>query len=310
MPSSEGPTLFKPNKGKGRESPLLTLLQDQSRVKLVKQGAEAKVYKVTSLFEDIAGPLASTSSALPALAQPLLLKHRFSKSYRHATLDAQLTKTRIAHESKCLLRCLKSGRVDVPKVKAIDAANGIIVLEWIDGPGSLREVLGGLPEEDELVEEHGPDSSSEDGDEIDEVTERLNALGLNEDAIMHAIGHSIGSMHCIDVIHGDLTTSNMLLRSPASVATATPSRDPRVVLIDFGLSYISTLPEDKAVDLYVLERALASTHPEPEDRRKEDRFIEKILAGYKEAVGEKDWVKIQRRLKDVRMRGRKRSMVG
>jgi len=32
------------------------------------------------------------------------------------------------------------------------------------------------------------------------------------------------------------------------------------VLIDFGLSVTSTLPEDKAVDLYVLERALLSMH--------------------------------------------------
>ena len=38
---------------------------------------------------------------------------------------------------------------------------------------------------------------------------------------------------------------------------------PRVqVLIDFGLSYNSTVPEDKAVDLYVLERAFSSAHAE------------------------------------------------
>jgi TP53 regulating kinase-like protein len=35
-------------------------------------------------------------------------------------------------------------------------------------------------------------------------------------------------------------------------------------MIDFGLSYISTLPEDKGVDLYVLERAFLSTHPNSE----------------------------------------------
>ena len=51
------------------------------------------------------------------------------------------------------------------------------------------------------------------------------------------------------MIH-DLTTSNMLLRD---------SED--IVLIDFGLSYISSLVEDKGVDLYVLERAFLSCHP-------------------------------------------------
>lgn len=34
------------------------------------------------------------------------------------------------------------------------------------------------------------------------------------------------------------------------------------VLIDFGLSYNSVIPEDKGVDLYVLERAFASAHAE------------------------------------------------
>lgn len=33
------------------------------------------------------------------------------------------------------------------------------------------------------------------------------------------------------------------------------------VAIDFGLGYTKPLAEDKAVDLYVLERAFVSTHP-------------------------------------------------
>ena len=65
------------------------------------------------------------------------------------------------------------------------------------------------------------------------------------------IGKQLAEMHSLDLIHGDLTTSNMLLRPNGSL-----------VWIDFGLSYISNLPEDKAVDLYVLERAISSTHPD------------------------------------------------
>lgn len=116
--------------------------------------------------------------------------------------------------------------------------------------------------------------------------------------IMTSIGESIGAMHSIDVIHGDLTTSNMLLRRASSSDTNSSSL-PSIALIDFGLSYVSTLVEDKAVDLYVLERALASTHPEDEFReRKEERYIEKILAAYAKKVGEKEWLKVERRLKD------------
>lgn len=52
------------------------------------------------------------------------------------------------------------------------------------------------------------------------------------------------------VIHGDLTTSNMIYK------------DDQIYLIDFGLSYVKTSIEDRAVDLYVLERAFISTHPQ------------------------------------------------
>ena len=37
----------------------------------------------------------------------ILLKHRFRKNYRHSTLDASLTKMRVAGEARALLRCLR-----------------------------------------------------------------------------------------------------------------------------------------------------------------------------------------------------------
>lgn len=124
---------------------------------------------------------------------------------------------------------------------------------------------------------------------------------------MASIGDSIAAMHSIDVIHGDLTTSNMLLRKANDASQATGGSSdislPSIALIDFGLSYVSTLVEDKAVDLYVLERALASTHPEDEMReRKEERYIEKILAAYAKRVGEKEWIRVERRLRDGELR--------
>lgn len=90
-------------------------------------------------------------------------------------------------------------------------------------------------------------------------------------------------------------------------------------MIDFGLSHHSTLVEDKAVDLYVLERAFASTHPDSEP------LFASILTAYANRIG-KDWDQIKKRLDEgktghakllgtemsfsVRLRGRKRSMVG
>lgn len=66
------------------------------------------------------------------------------------------------------------------------------------------------------------------------------------------LGKLVASLHATDLIHGDLTTSNILFRPDLSEA----------VLIDFGLSQVSGMVEEKAVDLYVLERAISSTHPE------------------------------------------------
>lgn len=75
------------------------------------------------------------------------------------------------------------------------------------------------------------------------------------------------------------------------------------VLIDFGLAYTSSLVEDKAVDLYVLERAFSSTHPASEP------LFASVLQAYAKRMG-KAWHPVSKRLDEVRLRGRKRSMVG
>lgn len=111
------------------------------------------------------------------------------------------------------------------------------------------------------------------------------------------VGQILAKMHDQDVIHGDLTTSNMLLR-----CSAVDIRQTDLVLIDFGLSYISALPEDKAVDLYVLEKAFLSTHPNTEV------LFRKLLEGY--TASSKKSPAVIKKLNEVRLRGRKRSMVG
>ena len=76
----------------------------------------------------------------------------------------------------------------------------------------------------------------------------------------------------------------------------------KLILIDFGLSFVSSLAEDKGVDLYVLERALLSTHPDTE------RLFEILLDSYKNAS--KTGEAVINKLNEVRARGRKRLMVG
>jgi TP53 regulating kinase-like protein len=73
--------------------------------------------------------------------------------------------------------------------------------------------------------------------------------------VAKSIGAAIGKLHDAEIVHGDLTTSNIMVTEDDSQLTTD------VVLIDFGLGMMKPTMEDKAVDLYVLERAFISTHP-------------------------------------------------
>lgn len=76
-------------------------------------------------------------------------------------------------------------------------------------------------------------------------------MAVSDDELADKVGAALALMHDNNVIHGDLTTSNMLIHTETR----------RLYMIDFGLSTVSATEEDRAVDLYVLERAFLSTHP-------------------------------------------------
>jgi len=99
------------------------------------------------------------------------------------------------------------------------------------------------------------------------------------------IGQKVGLLHKNDIIHADLTTSNMILK------------DDKIHLIDFGLSFISKKLEDKAVDLHLLDRALESRHHEMYDE-----CLNEVLQGYKETNPEA--AAVLQRLEVVQKRGR------
>lgn len=121
--------------------------------------------------------------------------------------------------------------------------------------------------------------------------------------LSNKLGESIGKLHYANIIHGDLTTSNMLIKNH-DVDLFKEIDDKDLYFIDFGLAFISSQLEDKAVDLYVLERALASTHSQ------HATFIfEQMLNGYRVQY-KTGYEQVVDRFKQVRLRGRKRSMVG
>ncbi|RSH78985.1 serine/threonine-protein kinase bud32 [Apiotrichum porosum] len=287
------------------------LLLPQSE--LIKQGAEARVYSLPSLLPTPSiywpptTPASSSTSSTPA-PTPVILKHRFPKTYRHPTLDASLTKTRLQFEARALARAGRAG-VTVPKVLLVDEPAGILGIERVEG-WSVREVLGGgaegeveIDHAEEVEREVGDDGpAAATGDEVVVESEGLAALtnlGVSQQDLMAHIGTELARLHVAGVIHGDLTTSNMMVR-----LTPNAAHPYEIVLIDFGLSANGTIAETYAVDLYVLERAFASTHPASEG------LYANVLDAYAKGLGEKKWAPIELKLKEVRMRGRKRDMSG
>lgn len=230
----------------------MAVLEFLGKAELLKQGAEARVYRAHFL------------------GKPTIVKQRFPKRYRHPTLDEKLTHRRTTQEVRSILRCRKAG-ISTPVVYFVDYASHCIFLEEILDSSTVRDHIASTRKSDSCQQA-----------ELERLAERM--------------GQILAKMHDEDVIHGDLTTSNMLLRRSGEQA------EYNLVLIDFGLSYISALPEDKGVDLYVLEKAFLSTHPNTEE------VFEKLLKSY--ASSSKKSLAVIKKLDEVRLRGRKRSMVG
>ncbi|KAL8730939.1 MAG: hypothetical protein Q9166_003729 [cf. Caloplaca sp. 2 TL-2023] len=232
-----------------------------------------------------------------------ILKYRPPKPYRHPILDTRLTRHRILSEARTLVKCRREG-VPVPGVLSLDADNGWMMMEFVEG-GTVKERLQKLRERWKGREKEG---------EVWEARER-EVQGL-----MRRIGEAVGSMHDVGVVHGDLTTSNLMLRSSHEATESTTtigevhpegdryleegevSLEGEIILIDFGLAGQNIQDEDRAVDLYVLERAFGSTHPEIEE------VFQKALGAYGESY--KGAKVVLKRLEEVRMRGRKKSMIG
>jgi N6-L-threonylcarbamoyladenine synthase/protein kinase Bud32 len=109
---------------------------------------------------------------------------------------------------------------------------------------------------------------------------------LNEAEVRKA-GRMIGKLHASGIIHGDLTTSNIILRE----------NDSACVLIDFGLAQVNSEIEQRGVDVHVLFQTLKSTSPDSAGVLK-DAFT----AGYSETFA--DAADVITREHEIEMRGR------
>jgi len=139
-----------------------------------------------------------------------LIKERIPKTYRLKIIDDKLRKFRTRREGKIL----QKASTNVPKVFQIDDKNMIIEMEFIPGK-LLKDIL--------------------------DTSKKRNK-------ILKQLGIEINNLHTQDIIHGDLTTSNLIYHKN------------KIYFIDFGLSFTSKKIEDKAVDLHLLKQALESKH--------------------------------------------------
>lgn len=174
-----------------------------------------------------------------------LIKQRIEKGYRLKEIDISLRKRRTKKEVKLL------NKVDfAPNV--IKADNYNIEMEFIDG------------------------------DLVKDIMDNISKSERKE--ICVKIGKNVAELHDENIIHGDLTTSNMIFKNN------------KVYFIDFGLGFISNKVEDKAVDLHLLRQAFGSKHY----RNCEESF-KNVILGYKQSKNYRDVLK---RLEKVEVRGR------
>jgi len=199
-----------------------------------------------------------------------LIKKRIKKSYRLPILDEKLRKQRTKKEFKLLAKASKL--IPVPRVLKTDEKQEID-MEFLEGK-KLSEHLDTLP---------------------------------NAEEICIQIGQNIAKLHDADIIHGDLTTSNMIYvknnLKEKSVAPLNSNSDNnssktigKVYFIDFGLGFESKKIEDKAVDLHLIKQALEAKH-----FNNYEKFFFRVLEGYKLS---KHHLATIARLKAVELRGR------
>jgi len=192
--------------------------------------------------------IAQGAEAIISVEDTVLYKQRIPKTYRIPEIDLKLRKLRTRSEAKLLTKA----EGIAPKVLAVDEEKMLITMEYLHGD-LLKDVLDDLP-----------------------ASQRKKLL--------HELGKKVGTLHDNDIIHGDLTTTNMIAHHDT------------VRLIDFGLGMISKKIEDKAVDLHLLKQALASKHY----RHSHEAFVH-VLEGYKQA---KDHSLVLARLEKIEKRGR------
>jgi len=178
-----------------------------------------------------------------------IIKRRVKKSYRFPELDEKIIKSRTKKETKILEKI--SEIIPSPKILSLSEKINEIKMSFIKGK---------------------------------KLSESLEKLDYS--LISKKIGQNIALLHNSGIIHGDLTTSNMIYNN----------KEKKLYFIDFGLGFHSDKIEDMAVDLHLIKEALEAKHPSISNKS-----FKKVLEGYKLS---RNYHKTLKQLEKVEKRGR------
>jgi TP53 regulating kinase-like protein len=185
----------------------------------------------------------------------VIIKMRIPKKYRSPILDEQIRFYRTVHEPQ-LIHEAKVAGVPTPLIYMVSVPESSITMEYIEGL---------------------------------QVKQLLNKVSkAKRHDLCVKIGEATAKLHCHGLIHGDLTTSNMIINSEG-----------KLFFVDFGLGEKNDEIEAKGVDLHLLKRALQSTH-----FLFWEECLQSVLCGYTSVLGVEVAEKIYEKIREIEKRGR------
>lgn len=185
----------------------------------------------------------------------IIRKARKIKAYRVPRLDLKIRRSRTRREAQIMHKAKLAG-VPTPIIFMVDVEATTIIMKYIEGT---------------------------------RVKELLNTLSFEERIkLCRQIGQFIGRLHKNKIIHGDLTTSNMILNEKG-----------KIFFIDFGLAEYSNELEKRGIDLHIMKRAFYSTH-----YSYAGKCFKAVTEGYAKEMGEEVYSEVIERVNKIARRGR------
>jgi TP53 regulating kinase and related kinases len=184
-----------------------------------------------------------------------VVKRRVRKAYRNEELDAKIRKERTVKEASAIREAKVAG-ARAPSILGLDLERYSIIMTFIDGTVAR--------------------------DAIDPMGDARRFSLLEE------LGRQVGFLHSAGIVHGDLTTSNVILPD-----------DGKPFLLDFGMAARTLEPEDRGTDLHLLQRSLIATHA-----LDATSSFKRVAKGYRESAGDAIAESSLRKAAEISRRGR------